>query len=173
MSRGVAFLVMIGVSLFLGMMIGWVAPLAFPPIAQIAQPFVCPDGALLQDVIRGQSGSEITYNSAFQCVSETGAAEDVTAYAILTAMGLYSAIAFVLLYAASLRMRHSRAARLRAVVEAMDAPGVSIEGNTINMRAATLETKLDVLATLRTQALIDEATYETLVARAKAKARGG
>ena len=166
-----AWLVMIGVSLFLGMMIGWVAPLAFPPIAQVAQPFVCEGGDLVQDVIRGESGSEVTYNSAFQCVTDDGAAQDVTAYAILTAMGIYSGIAFILLYLGSLRIRFSHAARLRAVLRSMDAPGVVIEGRTVNMRAATLETKLDVLATLRTQALIDETTYERLVADAKAKAR--
>jgi hypothetical protein len=155
-------------------MIGWVGPLAFPPIAQAAQPFVCPGGELSQDVIRTESANEVAYNSAFQCYredSETGGekAEDVTGAAILTAIAIYSLIAFALLFALGLRALLSQTRRMRDALARIDAPGVVMEGKTINMRGATLETKLRTLATLRTQGLINEASYQRLVAEARAK----
>lgn len=58
---------------------------------------------------------------------------------------------------------------MRDALARMDAPGVVMEGKTINMRGATLETKLRTLATLRTQGLIDEASYQRLVAEVRAK----
>ncbi|MEM8695669.1 MAG: hypothetical protein AAGE05_06565, partial [Pseudomonadota bacterium] len=140
MSKGTAWAVLIGVSLFLGVMIGWVAPLAFPPLAQVAQPIVCPGGELAHDVIREESPDEITYNSAFQCYRGDGATgEDVTANAIFAAIGVYSVIAFVLLFLIFARMRRAHAARLRAALRAIDAPGVVLEGRTVNMRAASLD----------------------------------
>ncbi len=170
MNRGKIFGWMIGISLFLGVMIGWVGPLAFPPIAQVAQPFVCPGGELSQDVIRTESVDEVAYNSAFQCYAADGeTAEDVTGPAILTAIGIYSLIAFVLLFGLGLRALLSQTARMRDALARIDAPGVVMDGKTINMRGATLETKLEVLATLRTQGLINEANYERLVAEAWAK----
>jgi len=177
MSRGKMFAILIGVSLFLGIMIGWVGPLAFPPIAQVAQPIVCPGGELSQDIIRGEAGNEVTYNSAFQCYADDGAGEtgedvtgeDVTGQAILAAIAVYSVIAFVLLFGLGLRAMLSQKARLQNALRQIDAPGVVMEGKTINMRGATLETKLRTLATLHTQGLINEASYERLVAEARAK----
>lgn len=173
MSKGKGWAILIGVSLFLGIMIGGVGPLALPPVAQVAQPFVCSGGELSQDIIRGESANEVTYNTAFQCYRDDGAdeeGEDVTGPAIFAAITVYSVAIFVLLYLFAMRIRRSHAARLRAVLASIDAPGVVIEGKTINMRAATLDTKLEVLAVMRTQGLMNDATYERLVAESKAKA---
>jgi hypothetical protein len=170
MNRIKLLAILVGVSLFCGIMIGWVGPLAFPPIAQVAQPFVCPDGELAQDIIRGEGGGEVTYNSAFQCYSgDSEAGENVTTSAILTAIGIYSLIAFVLLFAFGLRALRSQSARLRGALRTIDAPGVTMDGSSIDMRGAGLDTKLTILATLRTQGLIDDAGYESLIAEARAK----
>lgn len=170
MSWTKLFGILIGVSLFCGMMIGWVGPLAFPPIAQVAQPFVCPGGELSQDIIRGESANEVTYNSAFQCYSgDDEAGEDVTVPAIFTAIGIYSLIAFVILSIFGLRAARSQGSRMQDALRRMDAPGVVMNGKTINMRGATLDTKLRVLAALHGQGLLNDATYERLVAEAQAK----
>lgn len=58
---------------------------------------------------------------------------------------------------------------MRDALARIDAPGVVMKGKTITMRGATLETKLRTLATLRTQGLINEASYQRPVAEARAK----
>jgi quercetin dioxygenase-like cupin family protein len=136
---------LIGISLFFGVMIGWVAPLAFPPIAQVAQPIVCAGGELSQDVIREESASEVTYNSAFQCYREGEAATDVTASAILTAIGIYSLIAFLLLFFLGLRALRGQTARMREAIRAIGDPRIRMAGRTIDMQDADLPTKLVTL----------------------------
>ncbi|MBC2776500.1 hypothetical protein [Parasphingopyxis marina] len=160
---------LIGISLFFGVMIGWVAPLAFPPIAQVAQPIVCAGGELSQDVIRGESANEVTYNSAFVCYRDGQEAEDVTASAILTAIGIYSLITFLLLFFFGLRALRGQTARMREAIRAIGDPRIRMEGRTIDMQDADLPAKLDALSTLRTQGLIDEASYERMVAEARRK----
>lgn len=172
MAMGKVLAWLIGISLFCGVMIGWVGPIVFAPIAQVAQPIVCPGGDLAQQTIRGASQGEVTYNTTFQCyrgTGENGTGEDVTASAIFAAIGIYSAIAFVLLCGFGLRALRSQTARMREALRAIDAPGVEMRGKTIDMRGADLATKLDVLATLRTQGLIDETRYEAMVTEARAK----
>lgn len=175
MNRGKIFATLIGISLFCGVMIGWVGPLAFAPIAQVAQPIVCPGGELNQDVIRTSSPGEVSYNSAFACYRGDGepgegiGGEDVTTSAIFAAIGVYSVITFVLLFALGLRALRSQTAKLRAALQSLNAPGVAMRGKTIDMTAADLDTKLRVLAALHQQGLIDEARYEAMVAEARAK----
>ena len=86
-----------------------------------------------------------------------------------TAIGVYSLIAFVILSFFGLRAVRSQTSRMQDALRRMDAPGVVMNGKTINMRGATLDTKLRVLAALHGQGLLNDASYEKLVAEAQAK----
>lgn len=162
--------IVLGVSLFCGTMIGWVGPIFLPAIAQVAQPIVCSGGEMEQETIRTASAGEVAYNTAFQCYrgeSETG--EDVTVSAIFAAIGIYSAIAFVIILAFGLRMIGGHMRRMRGAIRGMNAPGVTVTGRKVDMSGATLDTKLEVLANLRQMGLIDDARHDAMAAEARAK----
>jgi hypothetical protein len=168
-SLGCTFIILLGVSLFTGIILCAVAGGAiFPPAIRIGAPLVCNEELALESREYTPEDGGVGIERTFYCQSaETGVKEDITIRLILTSGLIYSAIIFFVLLVMVV------ISRLRSSGRPTTAPTpatVAVPAATpANPGEAETAARLRHLQELRDSGLLTEQEYETKRAEILAK----